>query len=542
MKRSLAIFASAWLTLSLLAGAWAMATPISGAPDEPAHIIKAASVVRGQFVGTPSENGHTVNVPQYIASTHAVTCFAFQPEVAADCADSVPLGDDTIIPAETSAGLYNPVYYELVGWPSLLVNDESGIYLMRIVSGMVASAFLALSFVLIASWSRRVLPMLGLVVACTPMVFFLNGVVNPNSLETAATLAAFVALLSVVLQPNERLLNHRLIILVVSSAFAVNTRGLSPLWLAVVLVIPLALLSWKSLLALIGRKQVIWAIGAIFASTGVAILWMLSSNSLAAGISTDEVVTDYPGVGSSFLVGFVNVFSETFGFANGLVGQFGWLDTTAPAVTLFVWAALTGVLIIAAAAVLRGRRLTVFVLLAGSLVIIPALIQGVYITAGGFIWQGRYALPLFVCLVVGTAALISQSLTMTDRSVQRRLTGAILVTAAFAQIIAFAVVLQRYAVGSSGSLRDFYLDPAWQPPGGVLTWLAFYAITLLAGSILAFWWAWHESGPSSSHQIDNMNSQTDGRANGEGEDAATVQIYGQEEKRDHADSRSHPAR
>ena len=524
MKRSCAIFSSAWLILSLLAGAWAMATPISGAPDEPAHIIKAASVIRGQLVGTPSENGHAVNVPRYIASTHAVTCFAFQPEVAADCADFIPLGDGTIIPAETSAGLYNPLYYELVGWPSLLANDASGIYLMRIVSGMVASAFLALSFVLIASWSRRVLPMLGLVIACTPMVLFLNGVVNPNSLETAATLAAFVALLSVVIQPNERLLNQRLIILVVASAFAVNTRGLSPLWLAVVLVIPLALLSRKSLWALVSRKPVIWAIGGIVASTVVAILWMLSSNSLAAGISTDEVVTDYPGVGSSFLVGFVLVFTETFGFANGLIGQFGWLDTTAPAATLFTWAALTGALLIAGAVLLHGRRLVAFLLLAGSLVIIPAVIQGIYITTGGIIWQGRYALPLFVCLVVGAAALIGQSVAVADRSVRLRLTSVILVATVCAQFIAFAVVLQRYAVGTSGSLRHFYLAPEWQPPGGVLTWLAFYAITLTVGSILALRWASRESGPGNSNEVDQVHDQSDSGTNGKSEDTAAVQV------------------
>ncbi|WP_104088495.1 DUF2142 domain-containing protein [Cryobacterium sp. N19] len=524
MKRSLAVFAGAWLILSLLAGAWAMATPVSGAPDEPAHIIKAASVVRGQLVGTPSENGHTVNVPRYIASTQAVTCFAFQPAASASCADAIPLGDDTIIPAETSAGLYNPLYYELVGWPSLLASDVSGIYLMRIVSGIVASAFLALSFVLIASWSRRVLPMLGLVIACTPMVLFLNGVVNPNSLETAATLAAFVALLSIVLQPNERLLPQRLIILTVSSAFAVNTRGLSPLWLAVVLVIPLVLLSGKSLWSLISRKPVIWAISGVIASAVIAIMWMLSSNSLAAGISTDEVVTDYPGVGSSFLVGFIFVFTETFGFANGLIGQFGWLDTTAPAATLFMWAALTGALMIAAVVVLRGRRLVTFVLLAAALVIIPAVIQGLYITAGGIIWQGRYALPLFVCLVVGAAALIGQNVTLGDRSIRLRLTGAVLVAAVFAQFIAFAVVLQRYAVGTAGSLRDFYLAPAWQPPGGVLTLLAFYAITLASGAIVALWWASRESDASTSEQINHVHGQSDRRADSQGQDASSVQI------------------
>ena len=31
--------------------AWTVATPLMGAPDEPAHVIKAAAVVRGEMAG-----------------------------------------------------------------------------------------------------------------------------------------------------------------------------------------------------------------------------------------------------------------------------------------------------------------------------------------------------------------------------------------------------------------------------------------------------------------------------------------------------------
>ena len=80
-RRFLTVGGVAWLLFSVLSISWAFATPIAAAPDEPAHLVKAASVVAGQLVGgehTPY--GDIVDVPYWIAYTHAQTCFAFEPE------------------------------------------------------------------------------------------------------------------------------------------------------------------------------------------------------------------------------------------------------------------------------------------------------------------------------------------------------------------------------------------------------------------------------------------------------------------------------
>ena len=61
------VFAGAWIALALLASAWAIASPISSGPDEPAHLIKAASVVRGELVGPQGSYGNEVTVPKYVA-------------------------------------------------------------------------------------------------------------------------------------------------------------------------------------------------------------------------------------------------------------------------------------------------------------------------------------------------------------------------------------------------------------------------------------------------------------------------------------------
>jgi len=489
------VFLTSWLLLSVLSAVWSLATPISGAPDEPAHFVKAASVARGEFIGTPSEHGHTVSVPKYIAETHAATCFAFKPELPADCANPISFQSAEIVDAETSAGLYNPIYYALVGWPTLFLSDTFALYAMRIVSGIVASSFLAICFAVISTWARREIPILGLAIACTPMVLFLNGVVNPSALETSATLAAFVALLSIILHADESLLRARLVILGISAACAVNVRGLSPLWVAIVLAVPLILLSRVELAKLFRRGPVLWTIGGILAAVGLAVTWTLTTSSLSRGVTVTADPPPYPGVGASAFAGFTAILRETFGYANGLVGQFGWLDTTAPAATLYTWAVLTGALLLTAVVLLRGRALIAFSLLVAALVLAPALVQGLYVTQGGFIWQGRYALPLFVCVVIGAAAFVSPQVSWTSPTLRSRVTGTVLFVSASAQFLTFAVVLQRYAVGTAGSVHAFYLAPQWQPPGGVLIILLVYLVALIVSSVLVQRWL----GPLDAH-------------------------------------------
>src|SRR5690606_24712188 len=124
-----------WALLAALSSLWSLATPIAASPDEPAHLIKAAAVVRGQWTGPVTDNGNAVRVPMYIAWTHAQTCTAFNDEATAACQTPPPSDPGAETDSATTAGTYNPLYYLLVGWLSLLFDDERGIYAMRIVSG-----------------------------------------------------------------------------------------------------------------------------------------------------------------------------------------------------------------------------------------------------------------------------------------------------------------------------------------------------------------------------------------------------------------------
>jgi hypothetical protein len=450
-----ATFAAFWLALSLMAAMWAVAMPLATGPDEPEHFVKAASVARGQLAGPRSDAGYVVQVPEYVAAAHTQLCTAFEPETTADCSPAIPAASG-LVDGTTTAGSYNPVYYAAVGWPTLFLGDASGLYAMRIASGVLVSAFLALAFMMMSAWTRRSLPVLGLMVAITPMVGYLGGVVNPNSLEIAATAAVLVAMLSVAIRPDPRLLTERAVILAVSAAVASNMRGISPLWVAIAVLAPLVLMPRASRRLMLRQRPVLISAGVVVVTALCSVLWTLLASSLSQGTavappgatSTD---TDYDNVGSSPVFGFVKMVGLTFDFIQDIIGRMGWYDTVLPIGTYLVWASLLGALAIASFALLRRRRAAFAAVLLLAFIVGPAIVQAAYITQGGFIWQARYTLPIFVCLCVGLAVAVNETVTFSPRYVLRRL--AILVFALWSvnQVAAFLQALRRYTVGESGS-------------------------------------------------------------------------------------------
>jgi hypothetical protein len=480
-KSNWLIILIAWAALALLGAAWSIATPIGGSPDEPAHLIKAAAVARGELLGTTVKGGIRVTVPEYVAYSQVDTCFAFHANTTPNCAKSDPTSAIKLVPAVTSAGLYNPVYYAIVGWPSRIFGSSVGIYAMRIVSDLVVSFLLAIAFGFIAQWRRRTLSILGFATALTPMVLFLEGNVNPNSLEIAATLAVFVGVLTILREPSREFLASRSLLVFLSAAIAVNMRGLSLLWVAVAVLVPFILAGREQIVGLLRTRPVRLAIlgtalGCVFAG-----VWLLSSNSLGVGESGTQSA-GAPGVGTSHLAGFAWNLGSTFFYGQQVVGLFGWLDTASPAAVYFVWSLLVGAIALLGFVLLRGRTLLFAAVLIAAVLLLPPILQGIYITSGGIIWQGRYILPVFVCVMVGIAACVDDVLDL-PTLLRRRLVVFVSLAWAGAQILAFATTLKRYAVGAKAGWPTI-LHPVWSPPGGVIPVVALFTIVTIAGAIV----------------------------------------------------------
>ncbi|TFD29214.1 DUF2142 domain-containing protein [Cryobacterium lyxosi] len=492
MRRFLdALAAGRWVTLFvsglfifLVSAAWAISTPLGASPDEPAHIIKAASVARGQLIGEITEAPAVtrVQVPSGLAAANEWPCFAFDSTKEASCTPKVSNESD-LVSARTSAGLYNPTYYAIVGVPSLLTDDTSrAVMLMRLAGALVGSFFLAVTFCALLRLGNPVWTGLGFLAALTPMFFFLNGAVNPNALEIA-TGAALLAALLVVVGGKSTQDRWWLGVVAASGLLLAQARGLSPLWMAMIALAVLTLTPWSRLSGLLKRLDVWLTVAILGAGVGAAGMWIVATGTLSnMGV--------FPGAGE---VGRGEAFVEMLvgrSFDPGIVGVFGWLDTMAPALAYVLWSFLGLGLVVGALTVARGRSLAAVVVCVAGLMLVPPIVQAASVKSSGYIWQGRYALVAYVVVVLIAGVAMATARVPAALPGERfpiRFIGIVGGLVVVGQLFSMATAIRRYSVGADTSWLDSLRQaPLWVPPGGSAAWLV---ITVLGMSGIVGLWA-----------------------------------------------------
>ncbi|MBD8584932.1 DUF2142 domain-containing protein [Frigoribacterium sp. CFBP 8766] len=480
-----ALFVVAFLVFFGTAALWALSTPIGASPDEPSHIIKAASTVRGQLIGAPGARPQDkiVQVPETVAGSANTICMSHASEVTADCL--LPFGSDTkLVAATTTAGLYNPVYYVLVGWPSLLELGKGQMFLMRLASAAACAFFLAAAVTALARLPRPVLPVLAVFAVSTPMTYFLMGSVNPNALEIATT-ASFASSLLVVTStaPGRRASWWLAASLAASGGLLVHTRGLSPLWLGVAVLVVAIGVGVPRFVSRVVRPPVLLSVLVVTASTVPAVLWTLRSGSL-------DAVGVYGGAGTTPADGFVHVLETTTDYSAQAIGNFGWLDTPAPGYVVFLYSVLLG-LVVAAALFLRDsvRRRVAVGTAALAVLVLPAAVQASSVAESGYIWQGRYTMPAVVVLVVVAAWAVGDALPVRRRAEDvRRFATCVLVVTGVAQLACLLTSLRRYSAGLSAPWPRVFSEPAWHPPLlGTVGWAVLLLACVAVATVAARW-------------------------------------------------------
>lgn len=476
------------VALAALFGAWALASPPYSVPDEPAHTVKAAAVARGQLYGEQvrHESGKLVwrvRVPSAFADAYPWTdCYRGRSDATADCAPDAPShGDDPQWTGTPALG-YPPLFYALVGAPSRLSSGLGALYAMRLVSAAACAVAVTAGLWSLARVTGARVAMAGGLLVVSPMVAFLAGSVNPNGFENAAAVAAWGGLAAVAAAvADDRPADRRVVIVAaVGCAGLALTRWLSPVFvLAAVGAAGLSapLRTWVDAR---GRRDLRWLGGAILVALAVA--GALIAMSPVRDVGPGPMVPDGDGRLEA-LVG------QTGYYLRNMVGQFGWLDTSSPMLTLLGWAVALGALgavalLVADAA---SNRAAVVVVLASFA--LPIVAQWPTIGHDGMPWQGRYTLPLAVGAPILALAGIGRA---RSRRPERLVgswrtigvTGVALLGAGHLAAVAWA--LRRYAVGVHGPLT-FWDDALWSPPGGHVAVLsaATLAVTTLAACCLA---------------------------------------------------------
>ncbi len=462
---------------------WGLASPLMSSPDEPAHAMRAAAVVQGDLTGQLSirEPGTSeVLVPRYLAESMDLTCFRNMILTTAAC--QVPVTDqpNELVTGYTTATLNTPVFYAITGLPTLFLDGNKAMYAMRAMVALMCSALLAIAFMAIAQLPRRRWTLFSVAVAVTPMVLFLSGTINPNAVEVCAAVAT-LALMTLIFREDSSgsVLLERIALLALSVFLLVNTRSLSLFWLLIISVIAL-ILARPAVLKAVFSRPTAWVGTAVMGTAVVfALWWFLTPKGL-----TQEFQS--VGVGTPWLTAFITSLDRTFDLGYGWIGVFGWLDTPAPAFTLIVWIVASGTLVVGAFLFGSWRFRACLIVLATALVLLPALIQASLAAEWGYVWQGRYTLAIFVCLIVVSGLALDEGASPTWPSPLKRLPRLAIVMIAFAQLAAFLWALKRYVVGLSWDLTWIAMigQPNWQPPFGWIAIACCFAAALAVGVIV----------------------------------------------------------
>jgi len=463
-----------------------LATPIDGAPDELSHVVRAASVARGELLGQQRSGSakyfRYVRVPGGLVKPGVnriphdprlyVPCFAFHAAISAKCFGSLD-GTSALQRTATDVGLDPPTFYAVVGLPSLAFHSRLAFYLMRMMSVFVCAALLASALSSVRSAQPSWLGAVGLAIAVTPTTLFLVGTVNPSGVEICAGIGAWASLL-VLVRDRAAVIDRRLVQrAAIALTVLVLTRGLGLLWAALIMGFALAFGTREGLRRLMVTPVVRRWLSLVVVAATFAAAWSLAVRPLSHL---------YPHGAKPGPVSMVTIARQSFGDSNELyrqmVARFGWLDTNAPTVTYLLWTSALGLIVILALAYGTRRHVGLLAAVVALTIAVPVAIDSSQARRIGLGWQGRWTLPFAVGVPI-TAALILAWSHHADLITRTRLRGLLVGTLFAAQFLAFGQALRRNTVGSRGPL-DFWLHPSWSPPLPAWLLLASYALALAA--------------------------------------------------------------
>jgi Predicted membrane protein (DUF2142) len=479
--RGLSLYLWALLAVGTMIGAWSIATPLMAAPDEPGHAAQAAAIVRGDFdvPEQPSRVGPLaeVRVPEWMASAAFLdTCFAFKPSVSAGCSPHLSNGTN-IVNEYTEFSNYPPLYYLVVGLPSLVATGAQALYAMRMTGTLMNASLIALGLFLLTRYHPRRRTLAGAMVALSPMVLFVSAVLNSSGLEIAAAFAAWCGGLCVI--EAKRVPPALATWTSVAFVALILSRPISPVNAAVIIVVLMVLGGWRRAWDLSRDRSTRWIRYSVLAALGVAgLLLVIDGAPSLLGTPTKPELSIWNSMWLTLRLTEYRI--------RQCVGQFGWLDTPVPQTVFVIWsAAFLGITAAGLAVSSRCRR--ALPVLAVGIIVMPLVFESPKINAVGPYWQGRYWLPLvigipLVAASVETSRRHNHSSTGNSRGLKLFCVLGLAITLGTAQVWAFVTTIQRYEYGLGSGPGAI---ARWSPPGGtvLIASLFLFGLVLLFGFV-----------------------------------------------------------
>ena len=537
----------AFLAFLALALSWSLGTPLLSAADEPEQSIKAAAVVRGEFSGidevwnfanwqstytTPDYLEVAYRLPQNLVlalAKHNPACYAFRTDVTPNCtahANKQRIAQAAVQGTALSHMNYSPLYYALVGWPSLLLRGDAALYGMRIVSALITALLLAAAFSAAARRGRAAA--VGVVAAVTPAAIYFGAVVNPSGLEITSALLAWVSLISMTRAEPGGASRCDRILFTVAAATLVLVRPLGPAWLAIIVVAVLATSpsprEWVR--QVVRGRGARWMGGVLAAAVLATGAWDATQNTMGIVPHANPTYTLAKGMHITL--------TQTPLFLAQMVGLIGWNDVHIPAATTFLWYG-TFIALLLAALVLGGRRERLILLAMAVLVVaFPVAFEGLTGGSYGVGWQGRYTLPLAVGVPLLAAEVLGRRLRAVDtaasgraealRGVPRMLSVTVGGTLGVAYLCEVWWAWRRYAEGLGDTSTFVPGHPRWSP---IIGWPTMLGLALVGSVGLFALLASSGTYPGEMEAVDGAVPQVPSQAPGarDGVDPLVSKLY-----------------
>ena len=467
------------LVLFLLCAVWSLATPLGASPDEGAQVVKAAATVRGELIGQPAPGLSTATrafrVPAVFKSIYRLPrCYQFRSSVPAGCAPHLH-SSGRLVTVTSYVGRYPPLYYAIVGLPTLAMHSEGVIYFMRLISALIDSILLGLALAVAAIWVRSTMVLAALALTITPLVVFLCGVVNPSGFEIAAAICAWTSGLALV-RPRESGPSRRLVVtFVVSGCLLELTRGLSVLWM-VLIVLTMIALEPRSCRELLRARSVRIGVLVLGAGGALALTFVLLADTLTV-VSSIELPPDHAAIGALIL----KVLGQIGVYFNQFIGVFGWLDTPSPLLTMVLWTSLFGFLIVVGLVFSRVRHAWVLLGLVGGSLVLTVTIVVWHAASSGVTWQARDGFPLYAGIPLLAGFVMSDHpFVSSARRTRKRVAAVVAIGVGTGQLADFVWALRRNTVGLGHTFNLFArVRGGWSPPWGTPLVVALGAVAVV---------------------------------------------------------------
>jgi hypothetical protein len=463
----LRLMALGLLTLQI---AWIFAVPPFRGSDEFDHVYKAAAVARGEWIPSPTAatrgTGAWLVVPTDLVWAASTQCTVLPYTRSADCVGQTDGGMTRIA---SGAGRYHPLYYAIVGTVALPFHGYAALYVMRLTSLLLCWGLFIGAVSATRTWAKGPWPLVAAGVALTPVLVYSSAIVAPNGVEMLAALALWSSLLGILEGARPERLGRMLIIAALSGGVLATTRSLGPLW-ALLVGLTALWAAWPGLerIKALARDRRVWAFALVVSGVAVqSTYWVARMSALNIGGAPER---NYSlGERIHHLLPQVPLWMlqsiAAFPLRN---------EPTEPIVYacyLILFVATLGLGVTVGS---RRIRAAIFAACAVS-TLLPFAMSVMTFNAQGDVWQGRYALPYTLGLVVLAGFAL-------DRRSWRPTAHRLMVGG----LVLFVI---GQAVGPVAVMRNSLAHPlsdatSWVHPPWVL--VAFLAA---AGAVLLWWGA-----------------------------------------------------